>query len=195
MHKAVIFNGPPGSGKDTAASLFQTTLRKRCIGSIRMSIAQPMKDAVHKFYGIKYSKAALEKLKDTPLEGLNGNTLREEYIAFSEQFIKPRMGIDFFGKQFVEKLKKRDNAGIFLITDCGFQEEYEVIQEYLGKENLMVIQMLRNGKNFKYDSREYIDSNGSLHLPVFNHKDVKSLTCSIRSAVEDQFLKKILTTV
>jgi len=192
MHKAVIFNGPPGSGKDTSAKLFQSALRKRCIGAMRISIAQPMKDAVHKFYSIPYSKTAIEKIKDTPLEVLNGNSLRDEYIAFSEQFIKPRMGLDFFGKQFVGRLKKRENDGIFLVSDCGFQEEYEVIQDYLGKDNIMVVQMIRSGKNFRNDSREYIDPNGSFHLPVFNHKDIKALTCCITSAVEDHFLKKIL---
>lgn len=193
MHKAIIFNGPPGSGKDTAARLTQLELRKRLIGAVRMSIAQPMKDAVHRFYDLKYSKPALEKLKDIPLDQLQGRTLRDEYIDFSEQFIKPRMGVDFFGKQFVNRLQKRTKDTVILITDCGFNPEYQVIQEYLGKENVMVLKMVRQNRNFENDSRDYIDPNGSFHIPVFNHRNMEALKGSLRSVIERHFIPKILS--
>jgi hypothetical protein len=188
----IVFNGPPRSGKDTATDITKKFLQRYMIQATKFSVAEPIKDTVHKFYGLDkiYSKRALELLKDKPLEELDFGTLRNEYINFAEVFVKPRHGIDFFGKLAVRRMQKFTIDKYFIISDCGFDAELKPIVDYIGIDNTKIFKLIRKGRDFSKDSRGYIQDYPT--IPIFNNGTMKEFTHSIETMVNLHFVRGVL---
>lgn len=177
MTIVLLFNGPPRSGKDTAASLAQEILSTSKRAAIEHKISYPLKDAVHRMFGLGVPIEYFEETKEEAADELLGHIPREEYIALSESYIKPRFGKDFFGKVFVKNLKviaqsTLDKDLVICVSDCGFIHEVIPIVEYLSPSNVILVRMRREGTDFSKDSRSYlmipelksfdIDNNGTI---------------------------------
>ena len=161
--RLILLNGPPRSGKDTAATAI--------IGAnipyfgrqapVRFGMAQHLKEATHALYGHPDRRFDYyEETKDIPNADFFGLTPRQAYIAVSEKLMKPLHGEDVFGRIYVRRIKTLF-ATCIIAPDAGFAAEWNpVIAEY-GAENLLLIQVYadKRGKTFKGDSRSYI------HLP------------------------------
>jgi hypothetical protein len=154
----VIFNGPPGCGKDAACLFYQN------IGYKHLSFKEELFKETFKFFGV--SKGWFMKgyenrdIKEKPVGQLrvNGTSFsrRDAMIYVSEQFIKPKYGKDYFGKQLSKRMTE---DGLFCVSDGGFQEELSPIINKFGAESITIIQLTREGCDFSSDSRRYFNGN------------------------------------
>lgn len=159
----ILFNGPPSSGKDTAAMhVFKN--RYELPGSFafdRMSI--PIKRA---FAGVTQSYARLdsfgnnhrwEGIKENEIEAF-GVSYRQWQIDFSEKFMKPLYGNNIFAKLFVDRHSHRahQNDYTVLVPDCGFDIEAEHLRSAFPKAGILIVKIFRPGKTFAGDSRNYL---------------------------------------
>ncbi len=138
--KAVLFNGPPRSGKDTAAEWLTECLSHRISTRYYMpyncKMAESLKLAAHALFGEETLHAnAFEDCKDEPHPIFLDRTPRQVYIALSEQFAKPHYGNDFFGRIFANRV--------------------------IGPENILIVHLHRRGCDFTNDSRSYIKIDGA----------------------------------
>lgn len=157
--KIILFNGPPRSGKDTASQLLMNRLNYLGRHVMHYRFATPLKDAVHAMFGMPaLIDEHFTEVKDMPCEKMFGLTPREAYIWMSEECAKPKFGNDFFARVAARRIKyeRLDKEDLVVISDCGFQQEADVLIENFGSENVMIVQMMRSGCNFDRDSRKYI---------------------------------------
>ncbi len=172
MHKKIIlFNGPAGSGKDTAANLFKELYGDN---TFAYKMALPLKEACHKLLGLEGSLEDLEPLKaekikfivrkefdyyPSPTSVVNDcgeMTLRQFYIHVSENFMKPMFGQYIFGDLAVENIKNSTKP-IVTVSDSGFAPEALPILKAFPKEDVFLVRIFREGKTFSGDSRGYIE--------------------------------------
>lgn len=153
-HKIILLNGPPRSGKDTAADYLLENLK----GSQHLKFAEPLRRAVPAMYGISEKRwdFLYHEAKELPCDDLLGLSVRQAMISASEDWMKPLHGADVFGKIAAQKIK-RMRKGTIVISDCGFDSEVAPLVEEFGARNLLVIAIKRKGCNFKNDSRGYIE--------------------------------------
>ena len=152
----VIFNGPPASGKDEAASFFK---EKFGFGNLSFKY-QLFKETFEHFEVNKrwfmegYNDREQKEKKEF---ALNGMSRREAMIHVSENIIKPKKGLDYFGQSVANEIFEGNN---YALADGGFVEELEPIIQKVGKENVIIVQLTREGHNYSTDSRKYF--NGKL---------------------------------
>lgn len=133
-------------------------------------------------------------LKEVRCQDLGHMSCREAMIYVSEKVIKPRMGLDYFGKLVANEI---DLEKDYAISDGGFIDELLPVVEKVGKENFRLVQLTREGHDFSSDSRRYFDGNITKEYVlghstsiekkyVLPHKfDVKSYRIHNNSTVED----------
>jgi hypothetical protein len=150
-----IFNGPPGSGKDEACRLFKQKEYKHL--SFKYHLFRATVD--HFYVSLDWFMQNYENrsVKERPENRLNGFSRREALIHVSENIIKPAFGKEYFGLKAAEEMEP---SGDYCFSDGGFQEEIVPIINKLGAENIILVQLTREGCDFSSDSRRYI--NGTL---------------------------------
>ena len=94
--RIILLNGPPGCGKDTIGGLLRAPL-----GAMTFKFAQPIIDHMQTAFGVSCDDGAD---KNAPCEALNGMSRRNYAIAWSEEWIKPRLGKQWFGKAAATEL-------------------------------------------------------------------------------------------
>lgn len=151
----VIFNGPPGSGKDEAAAW----LGRRGFAHLsfkhylfRETIAEFDVDTVWFMDGFNN-----RAMKELPEEDLRGMSRRQAMIYTSEDVIKPKYGKSYFGDQVASQLEEDEK---YVISDGGFVEEIQPLIDKVGAENMLLVQLVREGCSYRSDSRRYF--NGQL---------------------------------
>lgn len=206
MKKIFLFNGPPGSGKDTAAALM-----KEHVGNVFMyKMAFPLKEGCHKLLGLPGTLEDLEPAKEIALRfGLKENflaenetlrkslhlhrdrdsgdfhtTLRQFYIHVSENMMKPLFGDTIFGKLAIEYIKNDKNKYV-AISDTGFASEVAPLLEYFGKDSFVLVRLHRDGSDFANDSRSYIHIDGVKSYDINNNGTLEALSNSVVDILED----------
>lgn len=162
--RIILFNGPPGSGKDTAAqSLYWHWFLVGQCHFDRMSF--PNKAAFAAITDTEmdefHNNLTYEKIKEEPLALLNGKSYRQWQIEFSENYMKPMYGNDIFGRLFCNRTAARakhidymyQEIDTIVIPDCGFEVEAEYLSLVY---QVFLIRIHREGKTFANDSRSYI---------------------------------------
>lgn len=151
----VIFNGPPGSGKDEAATYF-----KRC-GFKHLSFKYVLFRETISFFGVDeewfMSGYNDRSTKEQPEELLEGMSRREAMIYVSEEITKPAFGKDVFGVAVANEIEDGKN---YAISDGGFEEELVPLINRVGTQNIVLVQLTRDGCDYSSDSRRYF--NGAL---------------------------------
>jgi hypothetical protein len=151
----VIFNGPPASGKDEAASLYKENFG---FGNLSFKY-QLFKETINHFdvderwFMEGYNNRNLKEKQEI---ALNCMSRREAMIHVSEDIIKPKQGLDYFGKMVAEEIINGHN---YAIADGGFVEELEPLIERVGAENIVIVQLTREGHDYSSDSRKYFNGN------------------------------------
>ena len=151
----VIFNGPPASGKDEAASLYK---EKYGFGNLSFKY-QLFKETIKHFdvderwFMEGYNDREQKEKKEFALQGMSR---REAMIHVSEDIIKPKKGLDYFGRSVAEEIEEENN---YALADGGFVEELEPIIEKVGAENIVIVQLTREGHDYSSDSRKYFNGN------------------------------------
>lgn len=151
----IIFNGPPGSGKDEAASIFK---EKYGFGNLSFKY-QLFKETITHFE--VNEEWFMEGYRDRDQKekkefALNDMSRREAMIFVSEDVIKPKKGKDYFGRMVAEEIEEGKN---YAIADGGFLEELEPLVEKVGAENIVIVQLTRLGHDYSSDSRRYFNGN------------------------------------
>lgn len=152
----IIFNGPPGSGKDAACEFFKR------YGFEHLSFKEELFKETFKFFNVSkewfmegYNDRSVKE-KNVPELEVNGNMLsrRDAMIYVSEEYIKPKYGDDYFGLQASKRIQPDRN---YCFSDGGFASELFPIINKIGLSDICIVQLTRDGCDFSSDSRRYID--------------------------------------
>lgn len=176
----VIFNGPPGSGKDFAAKAMaerfgvphfemKAALRKTAHAMVAVQMEYKHLDTKgHELAKVLCDEMEYtEDFKNTVYSGYFGNrTWRQFLIHISEDIMKPIFGADVFGRAAAKLVREMD-ADLCFFSDGGFQEEVEELRK---EGTVIVFQLERAGCTWGGDSRGYI--NGDLTVQFNNTGDV-----------------------
>lgn len=155
---AILLNGPPRAGKDTAVAALESAFGPH---AETLKFTRPIKDLTHSRFGLDCSHDAFEDLKDVPLPEFGGMTPREAYIDTSAK-LKAERGDDAVCRLFVEAIDAC-NASLILNPDAGNDMEAEAVAEALGADRVLVIRIHRDGHYFSQCCRTWISS-PSLHI-------------------------------
>ena len=194
--RVVLFNGPPSSGKDTAARyLYHSTTIDYPFVQERMSM--PIKKAFASIMGEYIDKwgdvAGYEDKKEQNIE-LLGCSYRQWQIDFSEKFMKPLYGEAIFGALFCLRAARHSKNAVFLVPDCGFDIEYKTLTDVFGLSNVFVIKLYRPGCTYAKDSRSWLKV-GSDFIPDQGDATGRYVAHINNSGTQDEFEIKILNTV
>ena len=167
----VIFNGPPGSGKDDAC------LKMMEYGYIHLSFKGELYKEVVDFYNVDYNwfmeGYANRDIKENVREQrLGWKTRREAMIYVAESVIKPFHGKDYFGKKVLDQIDPTKN---YCISDAGYAEEVQPLVDAFGEELISIIQIERTDCDFSSDKRRYIGEPNSGTFPVYHNQEKKPI--------------------
>ena len=142
----IIFNGPPRSGKDTAAKFIQHHYGYE---------HRELKFSLHEFVKAEWRLLDCEweemyESKDLPYDVLGGMTPRQAMIEMSENYMKPKFGPCIFGRLLSASMKSYQD---YVISDCGFREEIEPLVEKFGETQVVIVRINRDGCDYSNDSR------------------------------------------
>lgn len=180
--KWIVFNGPPRSGKSSAASWMRQALRgiyQRDYNNHRITItndsfASPMKHFISAALSEQYND--MNKSKARP--ELNGYSVREFNSDLAENYMKDRYGEDVFARWLMHRSLKHIPAPDYVVIDDG---GFEVERYTLTK--VRVIHVFRDGCNFADDSRSYWpDPYGIVHNNS-SHEDMYTAVTKIARMV------------
>ena len=150
----IIFNGPPGSGKDEAAEFFSA------YGFKHVSFKYQLFKETIEHFGVSFDwfmeGYKVRSIKERKEEQLQGLSRREALIHVSEDIIKVKKGLDYFGVCVASEI---EDGKDYAISDGGFAEELTPIINRIGTDNIVLVQLTRNGCDFSADSRRYFDGN------------------------------------
>ena len=151
----VIFNGPPASGKDEAATVFKERFGFGNLSFKYQLFKETIKhfDVDERWFMEGYNNRELKEKKEF---ALNDMSRREAMIHVSENIIKPKKGLDYFGQSVANEIFEGNN---YALADGGFVEELEPIVQKVGKENVVIVQLTREGHDYSTDSRKYFNGN------------------------------------
>ena len=162
--KIVIFNGPPGRGKDLAVKFLASLYTEYAVLVTHNKMADSLKMGVHKLFNLNYDPVYYDNPnhaheKELPLAKLFGLTPRKMYIKVSEEFMKPNFGEDVFG-QIMALVIAQQKADVHAFSDGGFVAEWLPIVDLVGPDNVCCIEIhaTKDGKELTFDgdSRSYI---------------------------------------
>jgi hypothetical protein len=94
--------------------------------------------------------------KEIPRDQLGGRSPRQALIYVSEEVVKPAFGQDYFGRYAAQRLTP---GALHIFSDGGFIKEIQPVIDAVGPENLLLVQLHRDGFSFEGDSRRYIPTN------------------------------------
>lgn len=186
--KIMVFNGPSGSGKDTAAQAAGARLFAHGIHATKMKISDPIKQAVHKLYGLFYEPGYYEDgperaLKDQEHPLLFGMSPRQAYIDMSDM-IQDRHGMDRIGHITANKLHNHKNP-VVVFSDSGILEEWPPIIDYIGAKNVLWVEIAAQSS----------DSNGFANYLTFEGDSRNYIGVPLKQQYPDLTLKRIPNTI
>jgi len=150
----ILLNGPPRSGKDTAAEFITLMVGNSKVQHIKMS--RPMKAALRLIFG--FTMAEVRELEENKDQG-NGPefadlSYREMQIKLFEH-LKETYGPEVLGRIFIRH-DRHTMKRHTVVSDAGLSVEIEPIVEAYPYKEIGLIQIRRPGCNFDDDIREYI---------------------------------------
>lgn len=183
MVKIILLNGPPRSGKDTAAEIALSIIPPS--KGIFYRFAAPLKDMAHAMIGLpNLPSEYFNNVKDQQTPDFFGLSPREVYIWLSENCVKPRFGFDFWSRIATRKIRGMTNArgdnSVVVISDCGFQEELDTLVSDFGSENIYLLHVIREGTSFASDSRSYINHDREQSRVLNNNGTIKDLKAEMK---------------
>lgn len=181
---AIVFNGPPRAGKDTAAKWLMLDWEDCTnIKVIFDRFSMPLKASVASWAGTEVTDEGecwMEQHKDEDIPELLGNSYRRAQIQLF-QYLEARYGEDVLGKFLVNRMvtraeemkdvKPRGRPIVYLIPDGGRGCELEYLRDALPSGHLLVVQVTADGCNFDKDIRKFVDLANATTIQVHNSKN------------------------
>lgn len=172
--KIILLNGPAGSGKNTVGKIIEENFKQVYL----CEFAETLKDSYAIFYSNIFN-VSYETVRDEMENRETKEKHRKGLINFGEGFVKPTFGRDFFGKQLLKEIEdemepciNQKPIEIFVVTDCGFQEEVDVILANFPQQ-VEFIRIVERG-SFKGDSRGWVKGSKD-HYHIHNVGTIKDL--------------------
>jgi hypothetical protein len=157
----IAFNGPPGSGKDTAAiyamAHLQHVLR---VKTVLDRYSMPLKLALKAATGWSLEQIDEFKGKNHPLAF--GMDTRKLQIGISEDVFKAEGGPEIFGQLFVHRnamLAAQHDVECIVVPDAGFPAETLHVMQAWRDVNILFVRLHRTGRDFAADSRSLVSLN------------------------------------
>jgi hypothetical protein len=163
VKSAILFNGPPRAGKDTASEALIAALPHT---SRIMKFTEPVKNLTHRQFGLAVRHDHFEPVKDTPLAEFGGLTPREAYIQTSTK-LKAEYGFDVVARLFVETMDQAEEE-IIINPDLGYDYEGLAVVERLGAERVLLVHVEREGHTFDNDCRNWVHLSGVKTIKLRN---------------------------
>lgn len=169
--KVILVNGPPGCGKTTCVETMMgyISFNEPWLQPREIKVSEPLKRATHSLFGVyawswdHFDKENLQSDKDKPCNEFFGQTPRDAYIAVSD-YAREKFGVEFFGWIARRQMALAKIAMVFVI-DCGVLDELPPIIDYVGEENVLVIEVHAVNKNYDNDGRAYIGAELKKQFP------------------------------
>ena len=154
----VIFNGAPNTGKDHASSY-----AKENFGFKHISFKTQLYYDVQEVFSLNKAEFADfmlhyndRNVKEKPIDYLDGKSRREAMIYSSEDVMKKRHGLGYYGEKIAEEMEQGYD---YCASDGGFVEEVQAIVDRYIHGKVAIVQIFRRGCDHRNDSRRYIQGN------------------------------------
>ena len=161
----IVFNGPPGSGKDEACRFLVSQL-----GFKSLSFKYQLFLETFKLFGVpeEWFMDGYDdrEIKERPEERLGGKSRRQALIHTSEDVLKPKFGKEVFGLQAAKQI---NSVNDYCFSDCGFSEELQPVINTAGAKNIRLVQLFRDGCSFANDSRRYVNGTNIIDELILGH--------------------------
>jgi len=167
-----LLNGPPRSGKDTAATLLGHLTGEGTMSHWKLSTS--LKERTHALYGLvgldgrPLPAGFFEATKDETSERFLGLTPRQAYINVHELYLKPVHGPRILGTLLVAAWHRSPfaNSEHVVVSDAGDDEQCQPLVDLMGVENTVIIHLSRPGT--KWDNRRTFTIPGVRTVEVRN---------------------------
>lgn len=190
--KFILLSGPPSAGKDTAGMIL-----KDLYGWPLEKFAAPMKAAIPALLDRSFEE--LEKTKELSITLEDGTILpsfRKLQQDMSERYMKELYGEDIFAKLLAHRVLRESSrafrtsgpvdTNIWVITDCGFQIEVDMLAGTFGPENCFLINLSREGTSYCGDTRERVNPvPGMAYKTIFNDSSKEVLGVALCVSIHD----------
>lgn len=192
----VLFNGPPGAGKDTSAALLKNILGEQNEPGLAphlFKMSQPLKDGVKALFALTDAQYdEVERTKNDPSPLLLGMSFRKAQILLSEEFIKKFWGRKtIFGEMAYPRLVGREET-VLISSDTGFSEEVlpllPLATTSAGHLQIVLVHLSRDGHDFSNDSRDYVTVPGVEPISLRNPGQIDAY----RELLQEMVLPRIL---
>src|SRR6202045_3125981 len=198
MGKIILLNGPPSSGKDTAARHIHDWCETKHIDYPRWHcmldrMSMPIKRAFAATMGLQITQDGevepWESQKEVIIPDF-GISYRQWQIDFSESFLK-KYNEAIFGVLLARRIARRFERGIanlMVIPDAGFQIEIDTLYQIFDPKDILLIRCHRPDFGFQGDSRSYVKapSGCAIFAPLNNFTVEQFLTRSEENTSELQ---------
>lgn len=179
-------NGAPRSGKDQFASYLISAFNAHNITAMETKLIAPVRQAlapIVRAYGYDlFNEDSYTRFKDEIIPVFNV-TGRQIMIDMAEIFFKSKYGVDFFAKATchrIETFSPWAQPQVMVYSDIGFQCEVDTLAEAFGEENLILVNITREGTDYTNDSRGDVTFNGITCLVENNESLVDLDTEAVR---------------
>lgn len=155
MAKLILISGPPRSGKDTMADIFSKEHN-----FWKEKFAKPLEDGLRGFFGLASEPYRIwRNEKKEQVYPPAGVSFRKAMQTLSEEWAKPTMGSDIFGRLAADRLLDPLLDGIrrFVFSDCGFTAECLPVMRHFHPDEIHLVRIYREGCSFLGDTRDYPD--------------------------------------
>tara|TARA_R100000750_G_C2341751_1_gene94493 strand:+ start:637 stop:1206 length:570 start_codon:yes stop_codon:yes gene_type:complete len=176
----ILINGPPRSGKDTAAAIIKKLLLH---SSYEYKLSRPLKRGVQYLYDIEPTiYRLLEDSKDEPTSFLFGQTYRQAQIDLYHCLAKSG-GEDVLAKMATQFIDRKVTEEFTIISDSGRTAEANMFVKHYGYDKVGLIQLERSPCNFDNDVREYVDINCCHCTWIINDHDLEIFEAQIKKVL------------
>lgn len=197
----IMFNAPPQSGKDTCADAIMSAFKG--VRKVNFKDSLYKRSAAILGYDLAFWTSICQNndLKDKPMHDIKigaqiirNATPRDMLIAVAEKVIKPEFGNNIFAVDALNSIRQHmsNNIGgnIFVMPDCGFDYEADVIKGAFPNAKVVVVQIEREGHTFDNDSRDWVPCDHILY-----NRGLEALQKDVLSLVGDLLIESNVKTM
>ncbi len=174
--KIILLNGAPRSGKDTLANY----LVSQGLAKEHLKYANGVREVANVIYPtIDWYN---DEIKDEPQAELSFKTPRQVLIGVGmgmRENVCKNVWVDAIINKIDVSNYNYDET--IVISDCGFQNEVDLMVNRYGANNVILLQIYRDGYDFKNDSRGYVD--GFCSFQTLHNQTVNKFLLNGASAV------------